>query len=260
MSFFITIFLILFFITVSLWFFGLFFIWDLSLPTIKVNKFKKILVISPHPDDEVLSAGGVIGLNTNSILFILTKGERGTPGAHLDLKLKSIRSQEAQNVSKILGAKKLVHLDLGDGLLDSKLNHLSQTITKIVHEESPDLIITNDLSGGYGHPDHIAVTETVTRLVKNKFPKVHLWYWSNPARVMKMLKLPEEMAKDKHFKDRFCLPTHKVFIGLKNINRIKAMYAYNSQFASFQKASPIKFLPIWFLVSFSVFEYFHRVN
>lgn len=246
-------------ILLFLWLFGFFYASDFSVPSLDIRKFKKILVISPHPDDEVMTVGGTIGKHRNAILLILTKGERGMPDAHLDFRLKNIRSKEAQKVAKILGAVKLIHEDLGDGRLENNRKKVGKRIEEVIKSENPDLIITNDLSGGYGHPDHIACSQIVTELVVKKYPKVHLWYWTSPGRMKKMLKLPEHMAKDLSFKNMIVKPAGKVFIGIHNFGRIRSIYTYKSQYQSFVSASPFHPLPMWFLISMSNFEYFFKV-
>lgn len=245
------------FIIIAIWIFGFLFQFDFTVPTLDLSTYKKILVISPHPDDEVLTVGGTVGIHKNAVLYILTKGERGTHDAHLEPKLKSVRSEEARKVAKILGALKLIHEDFGDGELEGKRDKLNKRIKEIIETETPDLIITNDLSGGYGHQDHIACSKIVTDVVKKQFPKIHLWYWTNPKRISKMINLPEQMAKNLSFKKKITSPTHKVYIGLNNFHRIQAIYAYKSQYKSFISASPLKPIPMWFLISMSFFEYFH---
>lgn len=230
------------------------------MPPLEISLFKKILVISPHPDDEVMTVGGTIGKHRNTILLILTKGERGTPDAHLDMNLKQIRGKEAKKVAEILGAVKLIHEDLGDGKLENKRKTVEKRIEEVIISENPDLIITNDLSGGYGHPDHIICSEIVTGFVIKKYPEIHLWYWTSPGRMKKMLKLPEHMAKDFSFRKKIVKPAGRVFIGFQNINKIRSIYAYRSQYQSFVSASPFHPIPMWFLISMSNFEYFYEVN
>ena len=85
------LFVVLFFVCVA-WLVAFHFISDLRVPTLPIEKYKKILVIFPHPDDEVLSCGGLLGLaaahKKHSTLVLLTQGECGTPDAHEDRSLK----------------------------------------------------------------------------------------------------------------------------------------------------------------------------
>lgn len=67
---------------------------DVSVPLASISKYKNILVIFPHPDDEVLTAGGLMRTLSNSgkkvNLIILSKGERGRPGFFIRFRFMNI--------------------------------------------------------------------------------------------------------------------------------------------------------------------------
>ncbi len=240
---------------ILLWLAGFFMINDFSIKTIDYEELrsKKILIIFPHPDDEVMSCGGFIhklSKTAEITLHILTKGEKGTPNGKTDLKLKEIRTKEAQEVSKILGINNLIIDDYGDGELKNKKPRVTKRISEIIKKIKPYLIITYDLSGLYGHEDHIAVSEIATKLAKTR-----LWYVSVPEKLYKFIKLPEHMAKDLKFRDRRKYPTLKAYAGFR---RIMALYAYKSQLSGFKKSFPM--LPLWFSASMRVYEYFYEVE
>lgn len=266
----ITIFLIiaLIFLFIGLWLYGFNEANDLNVPTKNIDSFKdikKVLIIFPHPDDEANSLGGTITQFANKDIeinwLILTKGEKGNDGAHFDENLKEIRTNEAQKVAKILGIKNLSLKDYPDNGVDQFKDELTNDISQTIKEVSPDLVVTYDESGGYGHPDHIVVSKVITELIKNEFKNVHLWYTSTPEKLFKKLSLPEQMANDKDFKLNRKFPNFKVWVGLSGvINKVKAVYAYQSQFSSFVKSVPIKQIPMWFYVSLTQYEYFYEVK
>lgn len=241
------------------WILSFLFLNDLTLPTKQIQKYKKVLVVYPHPDDELLTVGGLMAENKNTMLLILTKGEKGTPDAHIDLNLKAIRTKEEQESSKILGVKKLIQMDLGDGLLSQKKEQITNIVRDTIKSERPDLVITYDLSGLYGHPDHMVVSEVVTTLVKTEFKNIELWYPTVPKRVFLLLKVPEQMAKDKNFKSKRTYPSLKVFIGLNVIKKIQAVMSHKSQYIPFQPGLPIP-IPTWFFHSMTIYEYFNKAN
>jgi LmbE family N-acetylglucosaminyl deacetylase len=250
--------------TIIFWLIGFFISYDHKVPTKSIKAYKKVLFIFPHPDDEVLTVGGFTQMlaaqGSTSTYLILTKGERGTEGAKLNISLKKIRTEEAKKVAQILNISKLIHKDFGDGQLKNKKKELEKIIQQTIENEQPDLIVTYDLAGLYGHDDHIAVAEITTDLVKKKFKQTALWYTTHPKRILAMVQLPEHMATDKKFKERRAIPTHKIFIGLAFINKSKAAYAYKSQFASFEKAMPFRPVPPAFLISMNLFEYYTVVQ
>ena len=192
-------------------------------------------------------------------LVILTKGERGTPNATLDVSLKDIRTREAQEVAAILGISRFIQEDFGDGDLHDKKQEVTTFIDMTIEEEKPDLLITYDLAGFYGHADHITCSEIITELKKTTFQEIPLWYVTLPKRLLARVEQPEDMATDLHFQEKRAFPTHKRFIGVSVFPKIKSWYTYKSQRASFTKGI-MKFLPIWFFLSMVLFEYFAEAS
>lgn len=259
-----TIIAIIFLFVLAIWLIGFFISNDFTIPSQNVANFKKILVVYPHADDEALTVGGLVGISkeygNDTTLAILTKGEKGTPNADLKNDLKEIRTIEAKESATILGITKLIQEDFGDGELANKRVELTEYLNRLIQEEKPDLIITYDQSGLYGHPDHITTSEIITELVKTKHLDTKLWYTTQPKRILKLIKLPEHMANDNVFKDKREEPTHKVMIAPFVFNRIEAVYAHKSQRKSYVDGLPIKQLPLWFFHSMPIFEYFHKAN
>ena len=259
---------ILIFCFFLLWVFGFSKANDLSIISQDIQEvatIKKVLVIFPHPDDEAQTAIGTLSrLAKNDVevsWIILTKGERGTDDAHIDDKLKAIRVKEAQKVAKLIGVHSLSFYDYPDNDVTRFRNNLVEDIRKAIAVSQPDLVITYDESGGYGHPDHIVVSNVVTELLHNEFPKIHLWFTSTPQKLYEQLTLPEQMAKNINFKSDRLPPNFKVWIGLSGmITKIKSVYTYQSQTLSFIKSVPFKQIPMWFYISLTPFEYFHKVK
>ncbi len=255
--------LIILLLIIAIWLICVFVVNDFFLPTKNIREFKPILVIFPHADDEVTHTAGLMRIasqyNNKTTWIILTKGERGTPDAHLDNSLKEIRTKEASEVAKIYGVTKLIQEDFGDDNLKGKRKELTTYIDKAIQNENPDLIITYDLAGEYGHPDHIIVSEIITDLVKNKYKNIHLWYATYPKLIYNMATFPAQMAKDPNFMKRRTPATFKIFISFNVIQKIKALYTYKSQIQSFKKAIPYK-IPPFFVYSLFVYEYFNVAN
>jgi LmbE family N-acetylglucosaminyl deacetylase len=190
---------------------------------------------------------------------LLTKGEKGNSSATLDIKLKDIRTREAQAVSAILGISRLIQEDFGDGELAYKKQELTTFIATTIEREKPDLLITYDLAGFYGHADHIACSEVITELKKDRFREIPLWYVTFPKRMLARVRTPEHMSIDPQFKKRQIRPTHKIFIGSSIFPKIKSWYTYKSQQPSFSKGVA-KLIPLWFFLSMLLFEYFAEVS
>jgi LmbE family N-acetylglucosaminyl deacetylase len=253
----------IFLIIPLLWVTGFLVVTDFSVPLRDARPFHHVLVIFPHADDEAITCGGTLHLfsvgGSAVTLVLLTKGERGTPNTTPNGILKDIRTREAQAVTAILGISKFIQEDFGDGELHGKKQELRMFIAALIEQEKPDLLITYDLAGFYGHADHIACSEIITELKKTRFQEVPLWYVTFPKRVLSRARLPEHMTTIPHVQEKQASPTHKIFIGVSVFPKIKAWYTYKSQRASFTKGI-MKFLPIWFFLSMVLFEYFAEAS
>lgn len=243
-----------------LWIISISLIHDFSLPALHLSNFKHALVVFPHPDDEVLTLGGLIGVlrdrGVHTTLLTLTKGEKGTPTAKLNPSLKSTRSKELESAAKILGFNQVTLSDYGDGQLNLKEGQITKYLNAKLKKIKPDVVFSYDLSGLYGHPDHISVSKVITNLIDKKYPNIKLIYVSQSQKMLHYLSLPTHMAQNQSFLKARKFSTHKIFVGHKIFNKIHALYCHQSQLASFKKSMP-HFLPLWFFISLSIYEYFY---
>jgi LmbE family N-acetylglucosaminyl deacetylase len=246
-----------------LWATGFLLVTDFSIPSCDDGQFHRVFAIFPHPDDEAVGCGGFLHrLSKRGVLvtlLILTKGERGTPKMLPDPNLKSVRVREAETAAHILRIGRLIQEDFGDGALQGKKKEMADFIGMVIERERPDLLITYDLAGFYGHPDHIACSEIITELKQTRFQEVPLWYVTFPKRILTRARLPEHVVPDLKAQVKRALPTHKAFIGASVLPKIKAWYAYKSQRASLTTGIR-RFFPIWFFLSMMLFEYFAEAN
>lgn len=256
-------------IIIGLWIFGFVYANDFSIRSRSLKQIssgsKKVLIVFPHADDEVLSTGGLISaLSHNGVevyWYILTKGEKGNETATIDENLKNIRINESKKAAQIYGINNLVQSDYPDNGVDEYKDKLSSELRETITNINPDLIITYDLAGLYGHPDHIVVSEMVTELVKKDFSNIRLWYVSFPKKILDTVLLPEQMAKDEAFKEKRSYPDFKVWVGFDGVlPKIQAVYTYKSQRQSYANGFPIKFIPLWFYVSLTPYEYYYEAN
>ena len=116
-----------------------------------------VLVIAPHPDDEVIGCGGAICLRVQrgervTVVF-LTSGELGLkrlPKA----KAWKIREAEAKRAAKILGAAGLHFLRQPDWMLADHAAVTAKALRPVLEKERPDVIYLPHANDG--HPDHQA--------------------------------------------------------------------------------------------------------
>lgn len=134
----------------------------------------RLLCILAHPDDESLGLGGILakygagGIETH--LVTATRGERGwfgppeeNPGPRA---LGRIRERELRDAASVLGIREVILLDYHDGELEkADQSVLLRQLVEQVRRIRPDVVVTFDHNGIYGHPDHIAVTRATTAAV-----------------------------------------------------------------------------------------------
>lgn len=145
----------------------------------------RLLVVFAHPDDESFGLGALIGRYVNEsvdvYLICATDGDAGTiPPKMLDGygSKAELRLAELACASEKLGLKQVIRLGYKDsGMMHTEDNNdpaclwyawqnTPQDVTRQVVEHiraiKPQVVITFDRYGGYGHPDHIAIQQAAT--------------------------------------------------------------------------------------------------
>ena len=141
-----------------------------------MNEQKTLVFFGAHPDDESFGIGATLaqyaasGVKTYYVCS--TGGEVGTV-AHKHLKghdtIEKLRSAELECAARVLGLAGVFYLgyrDSGmrgsddnkhpDSLAMAPIEEAVGRVVSIIREIKPDIVITHDAGGGYGHPDHIA--------------------------------------------------------------------------------------------------------
>ncbi|NJL33258.1 MAG: N-acetyl-1-D-myo-inositol-2-amino-2-deoxy-alpha-D-glucopyranoside deacetylase [Chloroflexaceae bacterium] len=138
-----------------------------------------IMAVHAHPDDECFTTGGSLarysaeGINT--VLIIATGGEAGeivveelaTPENYANL--RELRDKELACSVEKLGINVLERLGYHDsGMEGTEANHHPESfhmadkdeatarLVALVRKYKPQVLVSYDERGGYGHPDHIA--------------------------------------------------------------------------------------------------------
>ena len=132
---------------------------------------KKVLVVSPHPDDDVLGCGGCVihhvqrGDEVTTVY--LTSGERGGIKSPEEAEARGLqREQEGRAGSNIMGVQKTVFLRQRDGRLQDD-KRTAWFLEKLINEERPDVIYTTHDQDT--HNDHEAAARLVVAVVKNVY-------------------------------------------------------------------------------------------
>ena len=117
---------------------------------------KKILIISPHADDEILGCGGTISkynkMGIDISVLILTNANKGAPEIFSKNDIQAIR-KESKSANKFIGTKKLFFENLpGLTLNQYPIYKISELINKYISNIKPEIVFipsSNDL-----HLDH----------------------------------------------------------------------------------------------------------
>jgi LmbE family N-acetylglucosaminyl deacetylase len=136
-----------------------------------MNSPLKLMCILAHPDDESLGMGGTVtryaaeGVEVH--LLTATRGEHGwfgdeasNPGPEA---LGKLREAELMQAAYVLGISSVSFLDYVDGDLDqAPAEKIIGEIVSQVRRIRPQVVVTFGPDGGYGHPDHIAISQFAT--------------------------------------------------------------------------------------------------
>ena len=186
----------------------------------RVNAAKRLLLVHAHPDDETINNGVTMAKYAEAgaavTLVTCTRGEEGEVlvtelanlasdkddklGEHREIELKDAMAQLGINDFRFLGTPNKKWRDSGmmgtpqnergDVFWQADLDEASLELVKIILEIKPQVLITYDEFGGYGHPDHIKahrVAMRATELAAEQGWQVSKIYWNTmPRSVIQM--------------------------------------------------------------------------
>ena len=108
-----------------------------------------ILVIAPHPDDEVLGMGGTIKKLSRKNKIILCVVSEGATAQYKDKKMIKVRRDSCKKTAKILGISQTVFLDYPDMRLNLSHLDINKKLEEIIEKYKPEIVYTapkNDLN------------------------------------------------------------------------------------------------------------------
>ncbi len=123
------------------------------------------MAVFAHPDDEVFGTAGVLRRykdeGARTALIMATRGEAGKisdPSLATPETLGQVREQELREACRIMGVDDLSFLDYRDGILaQADQDEATGRIVRHIRRLRPQVVVTFDANGGYGHPDHMAI-------------------------------------------------------------------------------------------------------
>jgi len=185
-----------------------------------VNASKRLLLVHAHPDDETINNGATMAKyaaeGVQVTLVTCTRGEEGEVlveslanlassrddklGEHREIELKNAMVHLGINDFRFLGSPNKKWRDSGmigtaqnerkDVFWQADLTEAAQELVNIILEIKPQVLITYDEFGGYGHPDHIKANQVAmlaAELASNQGWKISKIYWNTmPKSVIQM--------------------------------------------------------------------------
>lgn len=165
-----------------------------------------LMAVHAHPDDEATGTGGVLAKyaaqGVRTVLVTCTDGRCGDlPGGvkpgqagHDPEAVVELRKQELENSCKVLGVSDLELLGYHDsGMMgwpnneepgafwNTPVDEAAERLAGLMRHYQPDVVVTYDPNGFYGHPDHIQAHRITMRAVELSGVPAKL-YWTTVPR------------------------------------------------------------------------------
>ncbi|MGI8430322.1 MAG: PIG-L deacetylase family protein [Solirubrobacteraceae bacterium] len=132
-----------------------------------------LVVVTSHPDDEVLIAGGTLAAcacaGIDTAVVCLTRGELGpisSPTLATRATLAAVRVNELEAACRELGVKWVRCYRRQDGNLRwANASAIVRQLLNLLEALRPDAVVSFGEDGLYYHPDHIATFDFASRAV-----------------------------------------------------------------------------------------------
>ena len=149
----------------------------------------RVLLVAPHPDDEVLAAGGLLAMlathRQEPVVIAVTDGTASHPGSTVwpSTRLKAERPRESLEALTRLGLTGVhLRMQLPDGALDTAEDVLTRKVSEFIR--SGDTVVTTWRYDG--QPDHEATGRACARACARCNARlleapVWAWHWARVA-------------------------------------------------------------------------------
>ncbi|MBA2415148.1 MAG: PIG-L family deacetylase [Geodermatophilaceae bacterium] len=162
-------------------------------PPLDLAGCDRVVLLAPHPDDEILGAGGLLRLlsarGATVEVVAITDGEASHPdsGSLTPERLAVLRRKESLAALGVLGlgAATVHRLGVGDGAVTGEERTVAAAIDALLAGASAGTWCVSTWDGD-GHPDHEAVGR-VARAVSHRYGvrllmyPIWTWHWAVPG-------------------------------------------------------------------------------
>lgn len=156
------------------------------------DRNSRVLIVSPHPDDEVIGAGAQLPRLSNATILQVTDGapsdmtDARAAGLNSREEYAAARLREVRSALALAGEFELLELEIPDQTASLRMVELTERIREIIRAIRPDAVMTVPYEGG--HPDHDATALAV------QLACLSLDEWERPRRI-EMLSYHERDGK-----------------------------------------------------------------
>ncbi len=164
--------------------------WTLDrLPRLELDQYRSVVVVAPHPDDEVLGCGGLLQFFAQRALPVtvvaVTDGEASHPDSPTVTRtvMAGIRPQERRYALDHLGvAARIQRLGVPDGGVAARTDDVSARLRPLL---TPEVLCVAPWERD-GHPDHDATAEAAVVACAATGADllrclIWTWHWAVPA-------------------------------------------------------------------------------
>lgn len=163
----------------------------------------RVVVVAPHPDDEILTCGALLHLlaarGDTPLIVAVTDGEASHPGSPVwpPERLRQARTDETNDALAHLGidASRVRRLHIADGGVTAAAPELERQLAAII--APGDIVITTWRFDG--HPDHESTALACSTVAHQRGARVLQapvwgWHWSAPGDGAMPLALARKLA------------------------------------------------------------------
>ncbi|MEU8896131.1 PIG-L family deacetylase [Nocardia sp. NPDC048505] len=164
-----------------------------------------VVAFHAHPDDEIILTGGTLAkladAGHRTVIVVACDGHMRSFDGSVAPRLRELRSS-----ARVLGVARVEHLgyaDSGHGPIlypdppgrvrfaRADIAQAAERLASILRRERPEILLSYDRNGGYGHRDHLRVHDVgveaaeragVTRVLAATLPREPLQRLATPAR------------------------------------------------------------------------------
>ena len=164
-----------------------------------------LMAVHAHPDDEAIGTGGILAKysaqGVRTVLVTCTNGELGDgPGgvkpddpSHDEGTVVTLRRQELEESCRVLGVTNLEMLgyhdtgmegwpqnDAPDAFWHTPVDVAARRVADLMRTYRPQVVVTYDEHGFYGHPDHIQANRVTRAAIDQSGIPAKLYYTAIP--------------------------------------------------------------------------------